>query len=79
MRTVLRRWGDSLGVRLPKRLTKDAGFRAGDMVNVGLQGGAVVIRRARPMYSLEQLIEGMTQGSAPAEFDSSGPMGREII
>ena len=79
MRTVLRRWGDGLGVRLPKRLTEDAGFRAGDVVDVGLQEGAVVIRRSHPRYSLEQLIEGMSQGSTHVEFDFGGPMGREII
>ncbi len=77
--TILDRWGNSLGVRLPKAVIESAGLREGDRVHIQVENGMVVIRAAKPRYSLDELLEGVTPGSMHAESATSGVIGAEDI
>lgn len=77
MITVLDRWGNSLGVRLPKPVAEAAGLKAGDRVEVDVEDGAVVVRHTRPRYSLKELLKGMTPRRVHREFESSALVGAE--
>lgn len=77
MKTSLDKWGNSLGVRLPKPVADAAGLHEGDQVDVQLEEGAVVIRPAKPRYTLAELLEGMTPASRHPETGSGEPIGRE--
>ena len=79
MSTVLDRWGNSIGIRLPKSVVEAAGFQLGDRVDVGVEGGSVVIRHARPRYSLDELLIGMTPESTHAEFEFGDSVGAERV
>lgn len=61
MRTRLDRWGNSLGVRIPKALADEADLREGDHVEMHFENGVVVLRPARPHYTLDELLEGFTE------------------
>ena len=46
--TMLSRWGNSLGLRLPKYVTERAALQAGDHVHVRLlDSGEILVRIAR--------------------------------
>jgi antitoxin MazE len=77
MVTQIARWGNSLGLRLPKALAVEARIGDGDTVDVSLQDGAIVIRRAKPRYALEELVARITRKNRHDETDWGAPAGRE--
>src|SRR6266852_175854 len=68
MKIKVAKWGNSLAVRLPKRLADDLGLRPGAVVDVNQDGSRLAIETAPrgqlPRYRLEDLL---------AEMDRLGP------
>ena len=75
--TQISKWGNSLGLRLPKSVAVEAHVGEGDTVNVSVKNGAIVIRPNRPTYSLEQLVARITPRNRHDESDWGTPRGDE--
>ena len=75
--TQIARWGNSLGVRLPKAAAAEAQLAEGDTVEISVKGGAIVLRPARPSYSLDQLVARITSRNRHRESDWGAPAGDE--
>ena len=75
--TQLARWGNSLGLRLPKSIAIEARLDAGDTVEVSVRNGAIVIRPSRPTYSLDQLVARITPRNRHSESDWGASVGDE--
>jgi antitoxin component of MazEF toxin-antitoxin module len=77
------RWGKSLAVRFPAEIAKAAGLRDGDRIEVEPHDGDIVIRRAVPRFTLEELFRGRSRQTwrrAYAEaFDWGPDVGRENV
>jgi len=71
------RWGNSLALRIPSALAKDAGLAEGTSVTVRLEGGALVIRADAPSYTLADLLRGVTSQNRHAETPTGRTRGRE--
>lgn len=72
------KWGNSLGLRLPKALARDAGVEAGTEVDLTLEGDRLIIRRARSTASLADLLAGVNEANLHSETETGPPRGREI-
>lgn len=75
--STVARWGNSLAVRVPQEIAKGAGLREGDAVDISLEESAVKIRRAKPRYTLDELIVGMTPKNRQPETDWGPDVGAE--
>jgi len=75
--TQVAKWGNSLGLRLPKSVAQEAQIGDGDSVDVVVEGGAIVIRPVRTRYSIDDLVRGITKANRHAETDWGAPAGRE--
>ncbi len=79
MRTRIRMWGNSLGLRIPKAFARHAGFEAGSEVELSVQDGELVVRSLRPRrYSLDSLLRAVTEENLHREIDTGEAVGREI-
>jgi antitoxin MazE len=58
--TQIAKWGNSLALRLPKSVAREAQLDEGDRVDVAVDNGAIVIRPSRPQYTLEELVRRIT-------------------
>ena len=76
-RTQIARWGNSLGLRLPKSVALEAQIDVGDTVSVSVKNGTIVIRPTHPTYSLDQLVARITPRNRHAESDWGAPVGLE--
>jgi antitoxin MazE len=76
--TQIAKWGNSLGLRLPKSVALEAQLDEGDSVDVSVSNGAIVIRPARPRYSLKQLVAKITPRNRHDESDWGAAAGREV-
>lgn len=75
--TQIARWGNSLGLRLSKAVALEARLAEGDTVEVSAKDGVLIIRAARPAYSLEELVAKITPRNRHGESDWGEPAGRE--
>lgn len=80
MKTTAQRWGNSLAIRVPKRVAEEAGLREKDAVEIEVREGALVVRpHLRRVYRLEDLLRRITPRTVHDEFDFGGPVGREAL
>ena len=81
MTTTVQKWGNSQGVRLSKKLLREAGISVGDEVEIGVEDGSLVIvpvSRNRGKYRLAQLVAEIPKGYRSEEVDWGDPKGREV-
>ena len=57
MQLILKSWGNSTGIRLPKELLRRAGLREGDCLEAELVGGKLVMTPAFQHRSLRERAE----------------------
>lgn len=77
MRAQVAKWGNSLAVRIPKSVAREAGLAAGTTVRMTAADGGVLIALAAPHYSLQELVARITPKNRHGETDWGGPVGRE--
>lgn len=78
MRTKIVKWGNSLGLRIPKALADEVKVREGTVVEISLAKGQLLIRPAPARYELEDLLEQVTQQNLHAEVGTGAPQGSEV-
>jgi antitoxin MazE len=77
--TQIAKWGNSLGLRLPKSVALEAQLDEGDTVSVSVKDGAIVVRPARPTYSIDALVARITRRNRHEETDwGKSPVGHEL-
>jgi antitoxin MazE len=73
------KWGNSLGLRVPKDVAARAGLVEGARVDIeGYEDGRIVVTPSRRRFTIEELVEGMTPERS--EFmEDDWPIGEELI
>jgi antitoxin MazE len=78
MVTKIQKWGNSLGLRIPKSFAKEAGVKEGSAVDLSIQGGNLVIKTVRPLrYELGDLLSDIREDNLHDEISTGQPVGRE--
>lgn len=78
MRATIRKWGNSLALRIPSGLAEDAHLGDGAEVDIALRNGRLVIEPVTgPDVSLEELVSGITPENLHREQFADGPRGAE--
>jgi antitoxin MazE len=73
------KWGNSLGVRVPRDIAARVGLTEGARVDIeAASDGTIVISRSRRRFTLEELVGGMTPDKEHP-LDDDGPAGDEVI
>lgn len=76
--TYISKWGNSLAVRIPKEIAREARLGEGDRVTFGLAAdGNVVLSPVRRRYGLHELVSRITSKNRHAETNWGAPVGRE--
>ena len=79
MHVRVRKWGNSLAVRIPKPLAEDAEVKEGTVLNLAVSGGKVVATPVQKRkLSLRQLLAQVNRKNLHGEVDSGGSVGREV-
>jgi antitoxin MazE len=75
----LTKWGNSLGLRVPRDVAARAGLAEGARVDVeGFEDGRIVVTPSRRRFTIEELVVGMTPEQS--EFmEGDWPVGDELI
>jgi len=79
MQIQVARWGNSLGLRIPKHVAARAGLREGSRVEIETDGERIVVTPAQRRYVLAELLRGVTPDEMREAFDWGPDRGREIV
>jgi len=77
MRTQIKKWGNSLALRIPRAFAKEIGAVKGTHVNMTIENDTLVIRVAKPKKcrcDLQKLIDGITEENRHPEMDWGPPV-----
>ena len=78
MLTRIQKWGNSLGLRIPKSFAAEVEVEAGSTVDIRVENGDLVIRPLRrKQYVLSELLEGVNSRNLHEEVSTGDPVGRE--
>ncbi len=80
MITKTAKWGNSIGVRIPRDLARKTGINVDSAVEIDEADGGVIIKPVEiKEYSLKDLVKGITPQNRHGEIDFGRPVGKEII
>lgn len=77
MRTQVAKWGNSLGVRIPKAYAEEVGLFEGATVEVKRSGRKLVVMPTQPEYELSELVSAITPKNRHQETNWGKPVGKE--
>jgi antitoxin MazE len=79
MQVQLTRWGNSLGLRIPKALTERFGLVEGEKVLLAVEIDHIVISLPRLPTRIADLVADLTHDELAEAFDWGPDLGRERI
>ncbi len=77
LRTRIAKWGNSLALRLPRKLAEDIRLVEGATVDLRVEGDALVVVLARRKYRLSDLLAETKPEARQAETEWGAPRGKE--
>ena len=77
MRATVNKWGNSLGLRIPRGIAEDAGLTEGSLVDLRVENGRLI---AEPiaLENLDALLAKVTTKNVHREQLVDAPRGREV-
>ena len=80
MATTVQKWGNSLGIRIPKAVAEQVNLKEGTNVEFATTGGVLTVRpRRKSRLTLAQLLARAKGPSPHSGLDRGGPVGRELL
>lgn len=76
--TTLRKWGNSVAVRIPKEVLYEASFKVNDKVDIFADGTGITIQKVKKFKSLDDLFAGYAGSNTYEEFNTGKPVGNEV-
>ena len=78
--TRIQKWGNSLGLRIPRSFAHEARVDQGSAVDLSVRGGRLIIVPLKPgRWRLEALLARITPGNLHTEMLGDEPVGRESL
>lgn len=77
MRTKVVKWGDSLGLQVPKALAEEIGVHSGSAVEISFARGQLIVRPAPASFELDDLLGEVTPENLHTEVATGEPQGSE--
>jgi antitoxin MazE len=82
MRTQVRKWGNSLAIRIPSDLARESGVAEGSEVYLVASRRRLVVSPARPRVRLGDLLRAISEDNLPGngwpDDQDAPPLGREV-
>ena len=77
MEAVVRKWGNSLGIRIPNLIARELSLKDGSFVDVDNKGKEIIIKPIKK-NKLSEMLSQITEENIQEEIDWGKPVGEEI-
>jgi len=81
MKTYIKKWGNSLALRIPKSLTDEINLKIDTPVTISVDKSnhrILITRINEEQYSLENMLSKVSEENIHKEYESGKPVGKEI-
>ena len=79
MKVLVKKWGNSAAVRIPTSVMEAAHLNLDQPVDVKEENGRIVIEPERPkVFSLKNLLDGITSVNLHQSIDTVSAQGKEV-
>jgi len=78
LRARVQKWGNSLGLRIPKPFAKETRLEENAEVEMSVKGGKLIVEAIKPTFTLESLLEKVTDENIHGEVSTGKSVGKEI-
>jgi antitoxin MazE len=77
MEAVVKKWGNSLGIRMPNLIIKELSLKDGSSVDISKNGKEIIIK---PIHKnkLSEMLSKINEENIHKEIETGGPAGKEI-
>ena len=80
MQSRIRKWGNSLALRIPKIILNEVGLTEDSLVEMSIKDGQLIITPVQTSkYRLDDLLAQITDDNLHGEIDTGIAVGREVI
>ena len=76
MEAVIKKWGNSLGVRIPNHLVRELALKDGSFVDISDKGKTIIIKPVQK-NSLSAMLKNISEQNLHKEIDFGDPVGKE--
>ena len=77
MEAVVKKWGNSLGIRIPNLMARELSLKDGSYVDINDRGKEIVIKPVRK-NKLSEMLDKINEKNLHAEIETGEPVGKEI-
>jgi antitoxin MazE len=77
METVVRKWGNSLGIRIPNHIARELSLKDGSFVDINDLGKEIIIKPIQKS-KLSELLSKVNEQNIHKEIETGDPVGKEI-
>jgi antitoxin MazE len=77
METVVKKWGNSLALRLPQHIATGLNISEGATVSITVEDHSLVVKPVRKRYKLAELLADFDDTKRHPEIDWGKPVGKE--
>ena len=77
MTTTIRKWGNSLGVRIPQHIAQELEISDGSQISISINEGIIEISKVQETETLESLLSGIYDSNLHSDLFDSRPEGNE--
>ena len=77
METTVKKWGNSLAIRIPKVIAEELCIENNAKVDLHTEKGTLVVKSVEIVYNLDSLLEKVTDENLHDETDTGRSVGRE--
>ena len=80
MTTKIQKWGNSLGVRIPKEIAREINIREGSVISFSVEAGELIMSHPKKhKYTLAELLKNFDKKNQHELIDWGPDVGNEII
>ena len=77
MEAVVKKWGNSLGVRIPNLIIRELSLKEGSFVDIKEKGNEIIIKPIQK-NTLTEMLNEINEQNKHKEIDTGSPVGNEI-
>jgi antitoxin MazE len=80
MTTKVKRWGNSLAIRIPHGIATELMLTENSTIDLHAENGRIVVKPSkRPRYRLEDLVAQITPENLHGEWNTGPAVGNEVL
>jgi antitoxin MazE len=77
MEAVVKKWGNSLGIRIPNLIVRELSLKDGSCVDIKDMGNEIIIK-PKEKTNLSEMLKKVNEQNIHGEIETGGPVGNEI-